>query len=139
VDPDARQDCRDCPLKASCCGKLPEKRIAVTSYRDEYERTITRIQSRWGRRMKRLRQATVEPVPGTLLNHMGMRKINTHGLQLAHKGMLVAAAAYNLQKNCCASPPEKARQPSWPCPGPSRRAFFASILCQTRSWSLKKE
>ncbi|CAM3835463.1 transposase [Pontibacter korlensis] len=48
--------------------------------------------------MKRLRQATVEPVLGTLLNHMGMRKVNTHGLELAHKGMLVAAAAYNLQK-----------------------------------------
>ncbi len=48
--------------------------------------------------MKRLRQATVEPVLGTLLNFLGMRKINTRGLKLAQKGMLLAAAAYNLQK-----------------------------------------
>ncbi|WP_240773382.1 transposase [Pontibacter sp. SGAir0037] len=91
-------DCKDCPLKTSCCGKLPEKRIAITSYRDEYERTTSRVHSRWGRRMKRLRQATVEPVLGTLINHMGMRRVNTRGLELAHKGMLLAAAAYNLQK-----------------------------------------
>jgi transposase len=93
-----RKDCRDCPLKESCIGQLHVRKIEVTYYRDEYERTIARIQNRWGRRMKRLRQATVEPVLGTLLNFMGMRKINTRGLQVANKSMLVAATAYNLQK-----------------------------------------
>lgn len=119
----SRQDCRDCPLKAGCCGKLPEKRIAITSYRDEYERTITRIHSRWGRRMKRLRQATVEPVLGTLLNHMAMRKINTRGLHLAHKGMLMAAAAYNLQKLLHFTP-KRSQTAVMALPRPEQAVFF---------------
>jgi hypothetical protein len=37
-------------------------------------------------------------VLGTLLNYMAMRKVNTRGLELAHKCMLLDAVAYNLQK-----------------------------------------
>jgi hypothetical protein len=40
----------------------------------------------------------VEPVLGTLLNFMGIRKIITKGLGLAHKEKLLAASAYNLRK-----------------------------------------
>lgn len=93
-----RKDCKNCPLQESCLGHLKVKKIEVTYYREEYERTIKRMNSRWGRQMKRLRQSTVEPVLGTLLNFMGLRKINTRGLEQAHKGMLLAAVAYNLQK-----------------------------------------
>ena len=93
-----RKDCKGCPHREGCIGKGHERKVEITYYRDEYERAIARIHTRWGRRMKGLRQATVEPVLGTLLDFMGMRKVNTRGLQLAHKGMLVAAAAYNLQK-----------------------------------------
>ncbi|MCP2044195.1 IS1182 family transposase [Pontibacter sp. HSC-36F09] len=93
-----RRDCKGCPRKESCLGKQHEKKVSITSFRDEYERAIARVQSRWGRRMKRLRQATVEPVLGTLLDFLAMRRVNTRGLELAHKNMLVAAAAYNLQK-----------------------------------------
>ncbi|WP_262897369.1 hypothetical protein [Rufibacter psychrotolerans] len=40
----------------------------------------------------------MEPVLGTLLIiYMGLRKINTRGIQQAQKVMLLAAAAYNLQ------------------------------------------
>jgi len=93
-----RRDCKHCPYKESCIGKGHERKVEITFYRDEYERVIARLRTRWGRRMKGLRQATVEPVLGTLLNYMGMGKINTRGLELAHKGMLLAATAYNLQK-----------------------------------------
>ncbi len=48
--------------------------------------------------MKQLRQPAVELVLGTLLNHMGMRQINIHGLELAHKEMLLTGTAYTLQK-----------------------------------------
>jgi hypothetical protein len=92
------KDCQDCPLKQSCIGKQKEKSISVTCFRDEYERAIARVHTPWGRRMKRLRQAIVEPVLGTLLNYRAMRKVNTRGLELAHKCMLLAAMAYNLQK-----------------------------------------
>ncbi|HEY4652569.1 MAG TPA: IS1182 family transposase [Pontibacter sp.] len=93
-----RKDCKHCPYKQDCIGKGYERKIEITYYREEYERVIARLATRWGRRMKGLRQATVEPVLGTLLDFLGLRKVNTRGLELAHKGMLLAAAAYNLQK-----------------------------------------
>jgi len=48
--------------------------------------------------MKKLRQSRVEPVFGTLLEYLGMRKVNTRGIQQANKSMLMAAIAYNLKK-----------------------------------------
>jgi hypothetical protein len=48
--------------------------------------------------MKKRRQATVEPVLGTLINFMGVRRIWTRGLKSANKFMLGAAIAYNLKK-----------------------------------------
>lgn len=42
--------------------------------------------------------ATVEPVFGTLINFMGMRKVNTRGQSGANKCMLMAATAFNLKK-----------------------------------------
>ena len=40
----------------------------------------------------------MEPVLGTLVNYMGMRRINTRGIAQANKCMLMAAVAYNLKK-----------------------------------------
>ena len=44
------------------------------------------------------RQSTVEPVLGTLINFMGIRRIWTRGIKGANKFMLGAAIAYNLKK-----------------------------------------
>ena len=48
--------------------------------------------------MKGKRQSTVEPVFGTLTQFMGMRKINTIGIEQANKVMHLSAMAYNLKK-----------------------------------------
>jgi hypothetical protein len=48
--------------------------------------------------MKKLRQATVEPVLGTPINFMGIRRIWTRGLKNANKFMIGAAIAYNIKK-----------------------------------------
>jgi hypothetical protein len=48
--------------------------------------------------MKKLRQSTVEPVLGTLINFLGMKRVNTRGIKLANKCMLMAAIAYNVKK-----------------------------------------
>ncbi len=48
--------------------------------------------------MKVKRQSTVEPVFGTLTQFMGLRKINTIGIQQANKVMHLAAIAYDLKK-----------------------------------------
>jgi len=93
-----RSDCSECPIKTACLGKSHEKRIAITYYMGEYERAIARSKTRLGRKMKALRQSTVEPVFGTLIEHLGMRKMNTIGIRQANKKMLLAAVAYNLKK-----------------------------------------
>ena len=57
-----------------------------------------RLKTPYAMKMKKRRQATVEPVLGTLINFMGVRRIWTRGLKGANKFMLGAAIAYNLRK-----------------------------------------
>jgi len=91
--------CIGCPIRRICLGKsAQEKKFSVTYYRAEYERNITRVNSKQGRYMKGKRQSTVEPVFGTLTQFMGLRKINTIGIKQANKIMHMSAIAYNLKK-----------------------------------------
>jgi hypothetical protein len=53
---------------------------------------------RYAKRMSRLRSATVEPVLGTLINFLGMKKVNTRGIAQAEKHVLMASLCYNLKK-----------------------------------------
>ena len=93
------KQCKGCPLAVSCLGKTAkEKKFSVTYYREEYERAIARVNSKQGLYMKKKRQSTVEPVLGTLTQFMGLRKVNTKGIQQANKVMHMAAIAYNLKK-----------------------------------------
>ena len=94
----SKKICAGCPLRKECLKSSQEKRITVTYYRAEYERNIARVNSKQGRYMKAKRQSTVEPVFGTLTQFMGLRKINTIGIQQANKIMHMAAIAYNLKK-----------------------------------------
>ncbi len=90
------KQCKGCPIASSCLGKTAkEKKFSVTYYREEYERNNKRISSKQGKRMKAKRQSTVEPVFGTLTQFMGLRKINTIGIEQANKVMQMAAIAYN--------------------------------------------
>ena len=91
--------CKGCPIALACLGKTAkEKKFSVTFYRAEYERNIARVDSNRGRYMKAKRQSTVEPVFGTLTQFMGLRKINTIGIEQANKVMHLSAMAYNLKK-----------------------------------------
>jgi transposase len=90
--------CKDCPFKAECCGKNPERRITITYYKDHYERIKEKLNTKRGRAIKAKRQSVVEPVFGILTQFMGMRKMYTKGIKNANKQMLMAAAAYNLKK-----------------------------------------
>ena len=91
--------CSQCPMARSCLGRTAkEKKFSVTYYREEYERNIERLRTEKGRRMMAKRQATVEPVFGTLTQFMGLRKINTIEIRKAHKVMQLSAMAYNLKK-----------------------------------------
>ncbi len=57
-----------------------------------------KLQTQKAKRMKKLRSSTVEPVLGTLVNYLGMRRVNIRGIEQANKCMLMAAIAYNLKK-----------------------------------------
>jgi transposase len=92
------QDCQQCPLKPTCVPKSQCRQIIRTAYEPFYRRALERQQSRRGKRMKRLRQRTVEPVLGSLVDYYGLRKINVRGKAGAHKVMLMAAIAFNLKK-----------------------------------------
>ena len=94
-----RKDCKDCIFKQSCIGlKGHEKKIEVSFYQQEYERAWQRQQTKYFKRMIKLRHSTIERVFGSLINYYGLRKINVKGIKGAHKSMLMAAVAYNLKK-----------------------------------------
>lgn len=90
--------CKNCPLRASCIGKSDFKKIEDSIEKPLYDEMHQRLQSAKAKRMKKLRSATVEPVLGTLINFMGMRRVWTRGIAGATKFFLGAAIAYNLKK-----------------------------------------
>jgi transposase len=94
----SRKDCADCPLRSTCIGKSFEKSIRETADKPYYDKMHERLKSSYARKMKKLRQSTVEPVLGTLINFLAMKRVNTRGIQLANKCMMMAAIAYNLKK-----------------------------------------
>ena len=94
----SRKDCGPCPLRSACIGKSPEKKIVDTFDKPYYDKMHERLQSSYARKMKKLRQSTVEPVLGTLINFLAMKRVNTRGIKLANKCMLMAAIAYNIKK-----------------------------------------
>ena len=89
-----------CPLKGQCIKNktYPIKDLSTTIYKPYYENAYKRVHSPIGRKMKKLRSSTVEPVLGTLLDFRAMRKVRTRGIRLANKHVLLAAMAYNLKK-----------------------------------------
>ncbi len=92
------KDCSTCPLRSSCIGKSNFKKIVDTVDKSLYDEMHARLQTPKARKMKKLRQSTVEPVIGTLVNFLGMRRVNTRGIQLANKCLLMAAVCYNLKR-----------------------------------------
>ncbi len=92
------QDCKNCPFKSTCVPKSKCRQIIRTAYDSAYRRALDRQQSLRGERMKRIRQRTVEPVLGSLVEYYGLRKVNVRGKAGAHKVMVMAAVAFNLKK-----------------------------------------
>ena len=67
------------------------------------------------------------PWKGTLINYMGLSKINTRGILSADKKMLCAASAYNLKKclNFCSN---KRKTAALVAPKPAVAALFYLFL-----------
>jgi len=94
----SRKDCANCPLRSTCIGKSFEKSIRETADKPYYDKMHERLKSSYAKKMKKLRQSTVEPVLGTLINFLAMKRVNTRGIKLANKCMMMAAIAYNIKK-----------------------------------------
>jgi Transposase and inactivated derivatives len=97
----SEKDCKNCPLKAECCGEKSKfKKISHSEYYQEYLRQHDKLtkNEKYAKQMSRLRSSTVEPVLGTLLNFMGMKKIYARGIEQAEKHVLMASLCYNLKK-----------------------------------------
>lgn len=93
-----RSDCTNCPLKTSCLGRSQQKMITNTLSKPLFDKMHQRMNSIQGRRMMQVRKSTVEPVIGTLIEYLGMKRVNTKGVKLANKCMLLAGMAYNIKK-----------------------------------------
>ena len=93
--------CKNCEYRTKCCGeKTKFKRIERSEHHDLYLQMHEKLTNneRYAKRMRRLRSSTVEPVLGTLINFLGMKKVNTRGIAQAEKHVLMASLCYNLKK-----------------------------------------
>ena len=93
----------------------------------------------YAKRMVKIRSKTVEPVLGTLINFLNMKKINSRGIKQANKHILMAALTYNLKKymKFCTKKPkiavqifEKPKQVV---------AFFETLLYGLKYWILSSQ
>lgn len=94
-----RKECANCPFQEQCTAygdKITQ--IRETIDKPYYDRMHVRMQTRKAKILMKLRQSTVEPVIGTLVNNLGMKKVRTKGLNQANKCLTIAAGAYNLKK-----------------------------------------
>ena len=92
------KDCGPCPLRSVCIGKSDFKKIDDSIDKPFYDRMHARLQKASREKIRQLRSSTVEPVLGTLVNYLAMRRVNTRGIKQANKCIIMSAVAYNLKK-----------------------------------------
>jgi hypothetical protein len=91
-------DCSSCNLKAICIGKSNTKKITDIANKAYYDQMHEKMQTKYAKKLSKIRKSTVEPVLGTLINYLNMRKVNSRGINQASKHVLMAALCYNLKK-----------------------------------------
>jgi len=92
------KDCGKCQLRSVCIGKSDFKKIDDSIDKPYYDRMHQRLQTVNREKIRQLRSSTVEPVLGTLVNFLAMRRVNTRGIKQANKCIIMSAVAYNLKK-----------------------------------------
>jgi len=93
-----RSDCKNCPMRTPCIGKSTYKLLTNSLTRPLFDEMHSRMKGSYGKQMMNIRKSTVEPIIGNLIEYTGMRKVNTIGIKLANKCLLMAGIAYNLKK-----------------------------------------
>jgi radical SAM protein with 4Fe4S-binding SPASM domain len=90
--------CKKCPYRPECTGKADFKKITDSIDKPYYDRMHRKMQTDYAKKLSRIRSRTVEPVLGTLINFLNMRRVNTRGISLASKHVMMSAISYNLKK-----------------------------------------
>lgn len=94
-------DCKNCPLRFECCGTVTEfKKIDDSVDKPYYDRMHKKLNTnpQYAKKISRIRSKTVEPVLGTLINFLNMKRVNTRGMANASKHVMMSALVYNLKK-----------------------------------------
>ena len=90
--------CKGCPLRSQCIGKGNIKQLEDTLNRHLYDAMHLKLQISYAKRLLKKRGSTVEPVLGTMLNFLNLRRVNTRGIKQANKHVMMASLSYNLKK-----------------------------------------
>jgi len=85
-------------MRTKCLGKKDYKNLVDSANKPLFDEMHKRMNEVYGKRMMVIRKSTVEPIIGNLIEYLGMRKVNTIGIKLANKCMIMAGIAYNLKK-----------------------------------------
>ncbi len=94
-------DCKNCPLRLQCCGVTTKfKKIDDSIDKPYYDRMHHKLSAnpKYAKKISKIRSRTVEPVLGTLINFLNMRRLNSRGMASANKHVLLSAMCYNLKK-----------------------------------------
>ena len=90
--------CKNCPLRSSCIGKSDFKKLDDSIDKPYCDRMHQRMQTQNARKISKIRSSTVEPVLGTLINFLNMKRVNTRGIDQVAKHVFMATLSYNLKK-----------------------------------------
>jgi transposase len=97
----SESECKNCPLRLQCCGATTKfKKIDDSIDKPYYDRMHQKLTSNpaYTKKLSKIRSRTVEPVLGTLINFLNMRRLNSRGMASANKHVLLSAMCYNLKK-----------------------------------------
>lgn len=92
------KECLSCPMRRECTSGKKKRLVQHSIYKDEYDRLFERIRSYDGRRMRRIRQITTEPLFAEAKQNHGLSKFMTRGIQKAKKNSILIASIQNLKR-----------------------------------------
>lgn len=92
------EKCKNCALRSTCIGTSDFKKLDDSIAKPYYDRMHEKLQTPYAKRMSKIRSKTVEPVLGTLINFMNMKRTNSRGISQANKHVILSALCYNLKK-----------------------------------------
>src|SRR5690606_21869678 len=79
----SEKDCKNCPLRAACCGQTTKfRKLDESIHKPLYDKMHKKLTENkaYHRRLVKRRRATVEPVLGTLINFYNLKRVNTRGI-----------------------------------------------------------